>query len=87
MPLTKIMPITVLIDAPVEDGLNQWTMRCGNCGQTTTTFYNPNGDNWVLGYIRSAHADCKWWEKYRRHWQLRLRYWRWLKRRLFKLFG
>lgn len=69
--------VKVLIDAPAGEGLYQWTMRCGNCGQVTTTFYDPNGDKWVLDSIRSAHADCKWWEKYNR----RIEKW------LFKLFG
>jgi hypothetical protein len=64
MPLTRFM-------------LTRWTFRCKNCGQVTTTFYDPNGDNWVLGYIQSAHAGCKWWEKYTRY----------AKKWLFKILG
>jgi hypothetical protein len=56
----------VIADKPTGSGLNEWTMKCGKCGQVTTTFYDPTGDGWITGYILSAHNDCKWWEIYKK---------------------
>jgi len=55
----------VIVDKPCGNGLNEWTMKCGKCGQVTTTFYDPI-DKWLTGYILSCHDGCKWWEVYKK---------------------